>query len=206
MLIELHYLPNIDYFLQLLKADEVIIETKESFQKQTYRNRALILGANKVETLTVPVVHAMKCNEIITETAIDYSNRWAAIHLQTIRSAYGRSPFFEYYYPLFEKVYAQNIFQLFSLNYELLSVCLQIMRIEKPLKKSEQYLSQTVNDANDLRNKIHPKKTFYNTDTIASISYTQTFGKEFVKNLSILDLIFNEGKNSKQILQKNIVM
>ena len=116
MLIELHYLPNIDYFLQLLKADEVILETKESFQKQTYRNRALILGANKVETLTVPVVHAMNSDEIITETSIDYSNRWAAIHLQTIRSAYGRSPFFEYYYPLFEKVYAQNILQLFSLD------------------------------------------------------------------------------------------
>ncbi len=205
MLIELHYLPNIDYFLQLLKADEIILEAQESFQKQTYRNRALILGANKVETLTVPVIHAMNAHEIITQTKIDYSNRWAAIHLQTIRSAYGRSPFFEYYFPLFEQVYAKNIPQLFALNYELLSLCLYIMGIQKTINKSEQYLPQIVNVNDDCRNKIHPKKTFHNADSIASISYIQTFGKEFVKNLSILDLIFNEGKNSKQILQKNIV-
>lgn len=204
MLIELHYLPNIDYFLELLKADEITLECQETYQKQTYRNRTLILGVNKVETLTIPILHRLDQNQLITATAIDYTTRWAHIHLQTLRSAYGRAPFFEYYFPLFEKIYQSKPPLLFDLNEQLLSACLKIMGVNKTFRKSEHYQPQLINPIDDKRNLIHPKKMPQNVDRIASISYTQTFGSIFVKNLSIIDLIFNEGKNSKQILQKFI--
>ncbi len=203
MLIELHYLPNIDYFLQFLKADEVIIETKEHFQKQSYRNRTLIMGANKVETLTIPIAHHSK-DQNIESIKIDYNSRWSSIHLQAIRSAYGRSPFFEYYFPLIEPMYLKKNLFLFDFNYELLSVCLEILKIKTLVKKSELYQPQNINNKNDFRNLIHPKKRICNMDILTTLSYNQTFGKEFVNNLSIIDLIFNEGGYSKQILQNCI--
>lgn len=204
MLIELHYLPTIDYFLELMKAEEISLECQETFQKQTYRNRTLILGANKVETLTIPVIHSADQHQLITATAIDYSTRWAHIHLQTLKSAYGRSPYFEYYFPLIEKIYKSKPPLLFDLNEQLLSACLEIMGLNIAFLKTEHYQAQLININDDKRNLIHPKKEPLNVDIIASIAYTQTFGNIFVKNLSIIDLIFNEGKNSKQILQKFI--
>ncbi|TAH27536.1 MAG: hypothetical protein EAZ07_01275 [Cytophagales bacterium] len=202
MLIETQYLPCIDFFIELLKSKDLTLETSENYQKQSYRNRTKILGPHKIETLTIPVLHQE--NKLITSTKIDYSTPWVNIHLLSIKSAYGRSPFFEYYFHLLEKIYLQKIMHLFEFNQKLLTVCLQILDMQKEIKITEAFSKQAVENFNDCRNLIHPKKPEHNIDIISNLSYTQTFGKVFVKNLSIIDLIFNEGKNSKQILQKNI--
>lgn len=203
MLIELHYLPNIEYFSEIVRAGEISLETQETYQKQTYRNRTQVLGANKVETLTIPILHGDK-SRMITEVEIDHSTRWTSIHLQTLKSAYGRSPYFEYYFPLFERIYLQKPLLLFDFNYELLSICLEILGLKIPIHRTQDYQPQSFNSTTDRRNTISPKKPIQNMEIIAGITYIQTFGNIFVKNLSVIDIIFNEGKNAKQILQKNI--
>lgn len=203
MLIELHYLPNIDYFIEIVKAGQITLEVHETYQKQTYRNRTQVLGANKVEALTIPILHGEK-SRLITEVEIDYSTRWISVHLATIKSAYGRSPFFEYYFPLFESIYLQKPPLLFDFNYRLLSMCLQILGLNIPIYRTQEYHPQSFNSTTDRRNLISPKKPSQNMEIIAGITYVQTFGNIFVNNLSVIDIIFNEGKNAKQILQKVI--
>ena len=89
------YLPPIAYVAALMQHDDVLIETKETFPKQTYRNRAEIMTAGGVRTLTVPVI---RDNHSRTEeVGIDYKERWNIVHLRTLTAAYSASPYFLYY-------------------------------------------------------------------------------------------------------------
>ena len=108
ILIELHHLPCLDYWKTILEAHnlgkEVILEANENFNKQSYRNRTYILGANGKLALTVPVQKGSQ-KTLITEVKIDYSADWNRQHWQSIKSAYGKSPFFIHYADFLEPIY-----------------------------------------------------------------------------------------------------
>jgi hypothetical protein len=111
MHIELHYLPSIEYFALINSSSEIDFEIHENFVKQTYRNRAQILGANGIEVLTVPIIHKSGQKQMIKDVKIDYSQDWLRRHIGGIRSAYGKAAFFEYFEPLILTIYAKkNIF------------------------------------------------------------------------------------------------
>ncbi|WP_338791111.1 WbqC family protein [Bernardetia sp. MNP-M8] len=215
-LIELHYLPSLDYWKTLLKADTVILEAKENFNKQSYRNRAYILGANGRLALTVPVQKGSQ-KTLITEVKIDYSTDWNRQHWQSIKSAYGKSPFFIHYADFLEPIYENPPAFLWEFNYKLLTICQKLLRISIPLEKTESFEKQPSNKILDKRNIISPKKPAIFTHQ----EYYQTFGNKFENNeqesnssttenkssnstfennLSILDLLFNEGTNATSII------
>jgi len=104
ILIELHYLPCLEYFIQLVQSENICLEAHENFQKQTYRNRFSILTANKIDTLSVPVLKS-NSKQLIREVEIDYTQLWQKIHRRAIQSAYGKAPYYEYYADYFKQLY-----------------------------------------------------------------------------------------------------
>ena len=197
ILIETQYFPSIAYFSHILKADEVQIEAHENFQKQTHRNRCYILTANKVDRLSIPTKHAGGKKVLITDVEIDYQQKWQNRHWRAISSAYAHAPYFEYYADIFKNLIYSEEKSLFELNKQILAACFQALTIKTPIQTTKNFQKEVESDSFlDLRNKISLKKPLLNETK----EYYQVFGDNFVKNLSIIDLIFNEGPNSKSFL------
>ncbi|MGK7395575.1 MAG: WbqC family protein [Candidatus Cyclobacteriaceae bacterium M3_2C_046] len=203
LLIELQYLPPIAYFSSWGSFNTIIIEKQEYFEKQSYRNRCYIRGANKVQTLSVPVYGSRK--KILTrDIRIDYQQKWVNEHWRSISSAYGKSPFFEHFADLFHRIYHKRPAFLFDLNWFMLSLCLEILGWKKNIKFSEQYEKNPKSPIKDLRSAIHPKKSIETFSFYKTFPYNQIFGVKFEANLSIIDLIFCEGLNTNDIIHNSM--
>lgn len=199
MTIDLQYLPSLEYFCALLKNEKIIIESHEYFEKQSYRNRCIIQTTNKIDTLTVPVQNGNK-KVLIKDLKIDYSQDWNRRHWGAIHSAYGKSPFFEFYSEYFKITLDKKPDFLFDLNVEILTICLKLLRLEKKIIFTENYQK---NVETDFRGLIHPKRNYELNNLYQPFSYRQNFGNEFVPNLSILDLLFCQGNQSLSILKES---
>ena len=203
ILIELQYFPPISYFKQIIEADAVILEYHENFQKQTFRNRCEILTSNGIESLIIPIEHH-KNNQTIKDIRIDYKQRWDKIHERTIRSAYGKSPFFDFFIEDFCSVWNKKHVFLWDLNIEILTLCLDKLRVRKEIILSKAYFSPENNDTKDLldlRDKISPNEySIYRQNSITP--YQQIFGNDFVRDLSIIDLLFCAVLDSSELLAK----
>jgi hypothetical protein len=199
ILLESHYLPNVQYFTQIIDSEVVWIEAHENYLKQSLRNRCYILAANKVDRLTIPVVHQKGVKIPIQEIQIDDSQKWQNKHWRAIQSAYAHAPFFEYYSDYFKKVIFEPESSLFQLNLNLLKTCLELLQIKKEIRLTNSFgVVDSEEKISDLRNTIQP-----NSETeIAFENYQQVFGEQFIPNLSILDLLFCEGPNASAILRK----
>lgn len=190
------YLPNLDYFKLLLQGRPVYVEKHEHFIKQTYRNRCIIYSANGPLTLSIPLVKQQD-KELITDKLISYQEDWQKQHWRAIVSAYKNSPYFEYFEdelkPFYEKPYAY----LFHYNLNLTETLLKILRQKVNIKYTEDYTKHPKGFV-DTREILHPKKT----SLFRHPSYYQVFSNKhgFIPNLSVMDLIFNEGMNAVKYL------
>ena len=200
LLIDLHYFPSIPYIKELAKADSIILEANETFQKQTFRNRCEIATVNGREALIIPVIHGS--SGFIKDIKIDYSQRWFQIHDRTLRAAYGKSPFFDFMMDDISAVLAQKTVYLWDLNYNMLTLCLEKLTLNKEISESNAYLMPDDLPENvvDMRGKINPQANKSN-EQIVSKPYHQVFGNEFVTNLSILDLLFCAVLDAPEILR-----
>jgi hypothetical protein len=202
LLIDLQYLPCQEYFIEILRSDIIHLEAHENFQKQSYRNRCRILTANKIDTLTVPVLKG-NSKTLIRDVEIDYSQPWQKIHWKAIQSAYGKAPYYEYYSDYFKNIYDKKTHFLWDLNLETLTVCLKLLRLEKKLEFTTEYnkdIEIHVKEVRDKRSSVDQKKQ----GEMMEVKYTQVFGKDFVPNLSVIDLLFNEGPNAVAILKMGL--
>jgi WbqC-like protein family len=202
MTIDLQYLPSLEYFCAILKNDEIIIEAYEHFEKQSYRNRCRIQTTNKIDTLSVPVQNGNK-KVLIRDLKIDYSQDWTRRHWGAIHSAYGKSPFFEFYSEYFKNLLDKKPDFLFDLNLEILTICLKLLRLEKKIIFTENYQK---NIENDCRGLIHPKSRYESNNLYQPLAYRQNFGNEFEPNLSILDLLFCQGNQSLSVLKESLII
>lgn len=195
ILIELNYLAPLSYYSLLLKYPEVKIEACESFVKSSYRNRCEIIGPNGRQKLSIPVEGGRNHNQAYRETKIDYSQDWQRNHWNSIRAAYGRSPYFEHYEHYFEKFYRNHWVHLFDFNFELLKITLKLLNINCDIRLTDEF-EKTPVLFQDYRNTNHPNpKKNQSKDFFEANEYIQVFGEKngFQKNLSIIDLLFNEG-------------
>lgn len=184
--------------------DRIVVEKYEHYRKQSFRNRCRVLGAHRVETLIVPVT-GKHGKPTIREVRIDYAQKWMNTHWRTLQSGYGNAPFFEYYAPeLCDVLFKKQRF-LYDLNREIMTLCLKWLRMEVRMEDSERYEADVPAGVNDLRERITPKRpedrqTFYKT-----VEYPQVFGSKFVPDLSIIDLIFNQGPGAPGIVKASSV-
>ena len=200
VLIELHYLPCVHYFSVFNKNNTLLLEACENYQKQSYRNRTRILTAQKTDELSIPVVSG-NSHLPIKEIRIDHQQKWRIVHQRSIRSAYGKSPFFEHYADKILGLYDKPIPFLFDFNLTCLTVCLDLLGWKNKIELTTDYQEINTDSAvlvKDQRGFIHPKSE----PNIPFKHYQQVFGKQFEPNLSILDLLFCEGNNSTSCLNK----
>lgn len=201
--IELHYLPSIPYIASWIHFDEVIIESKESYIKQSFRNRCQIRTANKVDDLIVPIQKG-NSNIPIQEIRIDQNQSWIKNHWGAIQSAYGNAPFFEHYYQDIERILFKKPRFLFDLNIEILELVLNMIGLNKKIIFTQKFEKIYPSDVQDLRSIIHPKRGKNDLYFYTAHEYPQVFGNQFVKDLSIIDLIFCEGPNAINVLKRSI--
>ncbi len=204
IVIDLQYLPCLEYFNCLLKFGTVYIEAHEHFQKQTYRNRCYIRAANKIDVLSVPVLGG-EGKRIVKDVKIDYQQRWLNDHWRAIASAYGKAPFFEYYAHFFEQILFKRHRYLFDLNWELLTKCLTLLNIKKDLIPTSSYVKSGELPHLDFRSAVHPKKNCTDNNIYLGVAYVQNFGNTFVPNLSVIDLLFCKGTQARQIIEQSVI-
>ena len=194
--IELHYLPCIQYFQLISRMDKVYIDVSSKFLKQTYRNRCRIRGANKVDQLVLPVLTASK-GGTLQDIQIDNNQTWRKDHWRGLMSSYGRAPYFEHFSYLFEEIFFADVNSLSAFNEQLLTLCLRLLQLDTEVVFVRDQSLLDGFDGFDARELIHPKKVF---DKFDMKYYVQVFGNEFEENLSVVDLLFCEGQNSISLL------
>jgi hypothetical protein len=181
----------------------IYIEACENYQKQSYRNRCHFYAADGIQSLSFPILHEGNTHKRpISEVRIDYSKPWVMQHKRAIVSAYRTSAYFEYYQDELFAILDSKPEKLIDLNTRLLEFFLEKTGIKAQVQMTESYGQE---GCEDLREAIHPKRP----DTILQKlklgkPYFQVFAEKhgFIPDLSIMDLLFNEGPDSIVYLKK----
>jgi len=192
------YLPPVEYFLQLnTYKPGILIEREEHFPKQTYRNRANISSPDGVLALTVPVVRGAKNHTKVKDVKISYDFNWQRLHWQSLQACYRRSAYFEYYEDELLPFYENKFDFLFDYNELLLQFLLKSIKLKVEWGYTESFEAEYPS-LFDFRNSISPKKE----PNFQQKPYFQVFEERrgFQKNLSIVDLLFNQGPHSANYL------
>ena len=190
------YFGPISCWKQIMNSN-ILWDVHQNYIKQTYRNRTFIHSANGLQILTVPVKHS-KIKFSMLEAKIDNSIAWQKNHWRSIESAYSSSPFFEFYKDSLEKIYIKEYIYLTKFNFDLIKLILEWTDIEMKSELSKDYKIGYENSL-DLRKNMENKK--YSCSE--NLKYRQVFSEKngFLNDLSIIDLIFNEGPNSISYLK-----
>jgi len=195
------YLAPIQYYSKLAQYPACIIEHYEHFTKQTYRSRCDIYSPNGLKTLSVPLVKRDH-RQTVKDLKISYDYDWQKLHWRTLESSYRRSPFFEYFEDdLFPFFHDKKYDYLIDLNEAMQQEILLLLKLKTNYSFTSEY-HKTYTDADDYRNIILPKKPVDSDKTFQSLRYSQVFETRhgFIPNLSIVDLLFNQGSRAMEQL------
>lgn len=186
------YFGSIEYFSYLI-SNEYLIEVNDYFVKQSLRTRCKIYGANGILTLKVPKIRKNSSKTLFKDIKINYDYNWQKEHWESLISAYRSSPFFEYFEDDLRSLFQKKHTFLKDLNLEMMTFVCSKIGISTAFNLSESYID----------NSDYVDKRMYNFDYIEPPRYMQVFENKFgfISNLSILDLLFNEGNNSKTYLE-----
>jgi len=195
----LFYLPPVSYFSGLKDFDyNFLLEKEEHFPKQTYRNRARIYSPNGHLDLIIPVIRGANVHTKMKDVKISNDFNWQRLHWKSFESCYRNSAYFEFYEDEFSHFYHQKFEYLFDYNLELLQWLFKQLKKEPTIGFTTEYIKE-IDPALDFRAKIHFKNAI-NTEDFKP--YFQVFDDRegFKPNLSIVDLLFNQGPQTKSYL------
>ncbi len=194
------YFPSVSHYVAMLQANSVTFETEDNFQKQTNRNRMYIYGPNGLQLLNIPVKHN-PTSQKYKDVKIDNDANWQKNHFKSLETAYRMSPFYEFLIDEFESVFFNQHTYLMDLNFQIMEIINSCLNLKLEYQKTTEYFHESFENV-DFRHLSNGKK-----DTCTNTNYTQVFDNKhgFLPNLSVLDLLFNEGKLAKEYLLKQII-
>ena len=192
VLLSTTYFGPVQWYQKLNRADEAWIERQETFQKQTYRNRCLIATTQGVQALTVPVDRSSAVQ--IKDVRISDHGDWRRLHWNALQSAYGESPFFEYYEDDLRPFFERRWTFLLDFNEEIRQKVCELIDIRPSVRYTDNYAKSV---SHDYRDAIQPKHPAPDAD-FQPRPYYQVYCQKhgFLPNLSILDLLLNMGPES----------
>lgn len=196
----------VQYYTKMLMFKNIYIEQYENFIKQTWRNRYTILGGNGVIDLIVPVVKGRGTKILIKDIEISYDTDWQRNHWRTLFSTYNTSPYFEYYIDDLSRFFEIKHRFLFDYNFKINEVICELLELENNMILTADFEMIPAGTVN-YRECISPKEKTLPDPHFQPAPYTQVFSDKlgFTSNLSILDLLFNEGPNSYTLLKESII-
>lgn len=195
------YFPSISHYVAIAKSTGLVLEYEDNFQKQTNRNRMYICSPNGLQLLNIPVKHAIITHQKTKDVRIENDFDWQKQHFKSLEAAYRSSPFFEYFEDDLRIIFEKKHQFLMDLNIETMEFVSRCLRFPFNYEKSEEYHKNT-DKILDFRHLADGKK-----DKSLFIKYPQVFEQRtgFLNNLSVLDLIFNEGKFAWDYLKLQIL-
>ncbi len=194
------YFPPVSWFVLATARDKILIEGKAHYAKQQLTNRMRIKTANGVLPLIIPVNRTGE-RKPIQDKKISYDTDWQKIHWKSIETAYRSSPYFEFYEHRFAPFYERKYSFLMDYNLHILNVCLEILKSPLAIGCTESYEEETFY-TEDYRKGFDPHGKKIN-DSVVFQPYHQVFGN-FVPDLSVFDLICNEGPSSGGFLKEHL--
>lgn len=191
------YCAPIQWFQKLNRYDAVVIEQHDNFLKQTFRNRCVIATAKGTQTLTIPVEKSDGDKCLMRDIRISDHGNWRRLHWNALATAYGDSPFFDYYADDLRPFYEQRFAFLLDFNMQMTAKLCELLYITPNISLSEEYVKDVESGVDDFRDAIRPKHPMLDADFIPK-PYYQVYAQRhgFIPNLSILDLLFNMGNEA----------
>lgn len=204
MLLSTTYFGPVQWYQKLYRSKYVLIEQHESFLKQTYRNRCVIAATNGAQTLSVPIIHSSPDSpspSVITSIRISNHGNWRHQHWNALASAYGESPFFDYYVDDLRPFFEEEWEYLFEFNMTIMLKMCELLDIHPNIQLTKQYETAEAirqqEDIQDYRETIRPKNPVPD-ESFLPRRYYQVYEQKhgFLSNMSILDLLFNLGNEA----------
>ena len=197
---ECHYFPSSIFYIALNGVSHIIFDQYDGFRKMSFRNRTLLAGSNGTIILSVPLEKGRNQKKPMKDIRISNRDKWQLKHWKTITSCYNRSPWFEFYSDELATLYGRPF--IFLLDWNLICFEWSIQKLGLKLEPSlstNYHKSYLPDEYTDWRDKVLPK----NYLDFRPIRYRQVFEERtgFLPNLSILDLLFCEGKNALKLLE-----
>ncbi|MFC6096641.1 WbqC family protein [Flavobacterium qiangtangense] len=192
------YFPSVSQFVAMVQADSITFEMEDNFQKQTNRNRMYIYSPNGVQLLNIPVKHSKENHQKTKDVKIETAFDWQKQHFKSLEAAYRTSPFFEYFEDDLAPIFQKKHTFLMDLNFEAMEIVCDCLGLDFKFGKTSEYFHETT-EFSDFRHLANGKK-----DILQFEPYTQVFEEKhgYLNNLSILDLLFNEGRYAVDYLKK----
>ncbi len=196
----------------LTAAGEVQIEAHESYVKSTWRNRCEVAGANGIITLSIPLTGGRDHHRLYRDTQIAYTENWQHRHWTTIYSAYGSAPYYEHYRDKIESLFHRKFDSLWEWNEVWLTLLIRLMKLDISITYTDSY-DRSPAGKTDLRACWKPGKLPQEVTAgaeiwqIQDVPYIKVFGPvdTVSTGLSSLDLLMNEGPQSRDILKRMVM-
>jgi hypothetical protein len=202
VLLVTNYLPCVEYFSIICQYQHIAIENYEYFEKQTFRNRCFVKTSQGPIMLSIPL--SGRHGKVLTkDVTVEPGKRWRNTHWRTIESSYRKAPFFEFYSEDLKEILFRDHELLVDLNNDLLSFCLQSLKMERSISATMSYEENPSAGVENLRKGNSVKNSNNVHDSFQPKVYQQVFGNSFVSNLSIIDLLFCCGPDSLSILKSS---
>jgi hypothetical protein len=200
-MIDLHYFGNINYYITLSKSENEEFAVHLPYQKGWFNNKCMISTANGPLKLSIPIVGGRNQNALLKDVRIAYDENWRHQHLRAIETSYGNAPFFDFYFLKFENFFQKKYEYLVDLNLSAHELVYDIIKIEKKFRLTQENSKEINVSFSKQEVKSNP------TNNNIHLKYEQVFENKigFIKNLSIIDLIFCTGPQAKQLINNCIL-